>query len=306
MKLPWSNNSQRNRRAFSLVELMVSIVISIIVAAGIISILHSFLLNLEQTDDITAARQRGEMVISILASPVLHAGLGMPDEGERLTRAFASGETAELRKVTDRKNVLSVNAPDNGDIYITYAVPSGIVTREAALISGDMLLSPDLSSRVPTNMVQAYHGFLSNTKNWITFPTAGVPFLVTGTGDPEKPVFRAFSGGSGIIACYDELYYVRILRAYVKIGPDGKRVFYTEDPTLGIMQPRVDGVEKIYFKYQRGVLSAFVLCRGNRKNGHLDTGRKIKGWDESILPHIDSDSKKYRLCVIRGSWLVRN
>jgi hypothetical protein len=68
----------------------------------------------------------------------------------------------------------------------------------------------------------------------------------------------------------------------------------------------VDGVEQIYFVNEDGVLSVYVLTRGNKQNVDLADDRDIPGWDESKLPSIDSSSKKYRLSVTKGSWRIRN
>ena len=296
----------RKRNAFTLVELMIVAVIGLIISAAVVSILRLFILDFEQTYDITAARQRGEMVVSILEGPVLHAGLGMPDEGDLFGEAFASGKSGELSGVAGRGGTIVVDGSASGDLYVTYAVPGGILTEESADFSAGSVLSPSLRTDVPSGMVEAFSGSASDTKNWVTFPTAGVPFLVTDTADPGRLGLKAFSAGSGKVALYDGLHYIRAMKAYVAAGPDGKRAFYTEDLTLGSPQPRVRGVEKIYFSFMDEVLSVYVLCRGNKEDATMNAGRKIYGWDETVLPPIDAGSKRYRLAVTKGSWRIRN
>ena len=67
------------KQGFTLVEMLIALLLGTVIAGAVVTVLVVYVYNFEQTDDITAARQRGEMVLSILEGPVLHAGLGMPN-----------------------------------------------------------------------------------------------------------------------------------------------------------------------------------------------------------------------------------
>ena len=290
------NESSTGKRGFTLVELLIVIVVGLIITAGVVSIMWVYIFDFEQTDDITAARQRGEMVLSILEGPILHAGLAMPNESPDFADSFNSFNTLFS---TMTEPVIPSDGESNDKLHICYSLPSSrFVNSSQKITSVDMLVSID---QIPTLQEVAHDG--STFKSWISFPTAQIPFLIkSGETSATLTISRGNAGdGSGIIAQYDELHYVRAIHAYVSNGQ-----FYTQDMTISSAQPRVDGVEKIYFVNDGGVLSVYVLTRGNKIDAGLATDRSIPGWDEDLLPDIDTNSKKYRLSVTKGSWRIRN
>ena len=297
-----TSESSTGKCGFTLVELLIVIVVGLIITAGVVSILWVYIFDFEQTDDITAARQRGEMVLSILEGPILHAGLGMPNESPDFADSFNAFSDSALSDISSMDSPIRING-SNDEIYICYSMPSSNVITDSVDFSStssvDITMNEDL---VGTNIDD-----VSSLKSWLTFPTANVPFHVTSFTSPSENIsIETYANGSGIIAQYDELHYLRAIRALVQPDINGKNAFYTEDLTISSAQPRVDGVEKIYFVNDGGVLSVYVLTRGNKIDVGLETDRPIPGWDESILPTIDANSKKYRLSVTKGSWRIRN
>jgi hypothetical protein len=250
-----------------------------------------YVFDFEQTDDITAARQRGEMVLSILEGPILHAGLGMPNVSPDLADSFNN-----LNLIPDE--VLVPVSGDSGDVFqVCYSIPSSAVAESSHDIPSDTSTFQVSMDQVPTNVETG-----GTIKSWITFPTANTPLNVDTVSGTDLTLI-AYSEGSGLIAQYDELHYIRVLEAKVESG-----TFKVKDVTdsTSSFQSRVDGVEQIYFVNEDGVLSVYVLTRGNKQNVDLADDRDIPGWDESKLPSIDSSSKKYRLSVTKGSWRIRN
>jgi prepilin-type N-terminal cleavage/methylation domain-containing protein len=289
-------NGSSRKNGFTLVELLIVIVVGLIITAGVISIMWIYVFDFEQTDDITAARQRGEMVLSILEGPILHAGLGMPNASPDFADSF--------NNFSGLSGMDSPISPDNGtaeEIYICYSVPSSNVVINSHDFTADTSFDIVLNSSIDDAEVKT-----TDIRSWITFPTSNVPFHVSSITTATKTLkISPYADGSKTIAQYDELHYVRALRARVKDDGSGKKVFYTEDLSMGTgEQPRVDGVEQIYFKNEDGVLSVYVLTRGNKKDVGLDNPRAIPGWPSGIS--IDNESYKYRLSVTKGSWRIRN
>ncbi len=280
---------------FTLVELLIVIVVGLIITAGVVSIMWVYIFDFEQTDDITAARQRGEMVLSILEGPILHAGLGMPNESPDFADSFNN-----FTGVSAMDEPIRITGTDDDEIYICFSMPSSNVIADSVDFASDP--SPDITmnSSIDGNNIE-YDSTNPDLKAWVVFPTANVPFHVYSNFTSPNLSLESFGTGSGIIAQYDELHYVRAIHAYVSNGQ-----FYTHDLTISSAQPRVDGVEKIYFVNDGGVLSVYVLTRGNKIDVGLATDRSIPGWDEDVLPDIDTNSKKYRLSVTKGSWRIRN
>jgi hypothetical protein len=245
--------------------------------------------NFEQTDDITAARQRGEMVLSILESPVLHAGLGMPDTSPDFKNSFGEPSWLSMEDAVEVKD-------SSTDLYICYAMPSRNVILESADVTGG---SFDISMEKDIN--NTYIEANRNTfKSWVTFPTGGVPLYVTDKNADKLTIKAAQETGSRI-SQYDELSYIRAMHAWVYEG-----TFYTEDLTIQGQQPRVEGIEDIFFDYDsdNGLLTVYILARGNQKDSDF-AKENVLGWPEDKGAQEISNSQ-YRLAVVRGSWRIRN
>lgn len=284
----YNNCHSKEHDGFTLVELLIVIVIGLIVTAGVVSIMWIYIFDFEQTDDITAARQRGEMVLSILEGPILHAGLGMPVSLD----AFSG--LSLINSWTGPTNVSS------DEIKLVYSICSNIYAATSADLttSSDLVLGTDITLKDENGDINLPTGDSSlivnsnNIKGWALFPTANIPLRV-GT-DKLTPM------GDGIIAQYDALHFLRALEAKVE---DGKLKVKDIVDSSSSYQPRVDGVEKIYFEINDGILSVIVLTRGNKSGVFPNTVRNIPGWPVSDYSGVDMT---YRLSVTKGSWRIRN
>lgn len=281
---PKTIDNSSKTHGFTLVELLISLLLGTIIVGAVIGILMVYVFDFEQTDDITAARQRGEMVLAILENPVLHAGLGFPDSVD----VFSTLDQSE----TSWDQAISFNS-QNDEIYILYSV----ATDKYSAISDDFSKSDSIdisSSGLDLGIATVESN--SNPQHWIVFPTANTPFELNSTSKATAEL-----DGSGIIAQYDELHYVRSLEAKVVDGE-----FYVReniDKTAGF-QPRVDGIEQIYFENNNGILTVYVLARGNKQDSDFSAGTDVYGWPSADAPI--SNSGNYRLVTVRGSWRIRN
>jgi len=294
-------------QGFTLVELLISMLLGTIIVGAVIGILMVYVFDFEQTDDITAARQRGEMVLAILENPALHAGLGFPDSPD-----IFSDSTVEIK--TWDGTVSIINSPsgvESGEIRVIYSVPSTMYTASSIDFettdsididaTGIDLKKQDGTSITDLiNIGDPYIDFSTQDdtiKHWIIFPTANSAFAVNDVGR-----ITAENSGSGLIAQYDELHYLRTLEATVVDGEFKVR----ENLDGAGFQPRVDGIEQIYFKNSNGILTVYVLARGNKKDSDFAT-EVVHGWpsDEVAIDNAVKD-KGYRLVTVRGSWRIRN
>jgi len=288
------------KQGFTLVEMLIALLLGTVIAGTVVTVLLVYVFNFEQTDDITAARQRGEMVLSILEGPVLHAGLGIMPDSPDFYDSFKVNDSyvSNLLDTNEGKlrSPIQVEPEDSSaDLYICYAKPSHNVISDSADITGgsfDIFMEEGINN--------TYIEANKNTfKSWVTFPTGGVPMYVE-----SNPSNMRIKGSipeavksSGLISQYDELHYIRAMHAWVDGG-----TFYTEDLTIQGQQPRVDGIEDIFFDYDsdNGLLTVYVLARGNQKDSDFAT-QSLEEW-----PSDFPDDPQYRLVVVRGSWRIRN
>ncbi|HPI97438.1 MAG TPA: prepilin-type N-terminal cleavage/methylation domain-containing protein [Synergistales bacterium] len=283
-------------KGFTLVELLIVMVIGLVVAAGIFGVFFVFILDFEQTDDITAARTRGEMVLSILEGPILHAGLAMPDSTD-----VYSGDQV-LATVPSWSSFIEITGAESDELHVLYAMETGIYSQnEVSFDVNDELFGTSglsLSQNIPDSMMSTDS---TKTTGWILFPTSNnAVFEITGNNQ-----LNARTSGGGFIAQYDNVHTLRALRAYLGTNPStGRKEFYTQDVTVSSGQPRVDGIEKIFFEMDGDVFSVYILARGNKQGVDLDPNREIDGWPDTA--GYNGVDRTYRLSVTRGSWRIRN
>ena len=308
--------------AFTLVELLISVVIVGIIGGAAASLLYSYIGSFEQTSDYVTARQRGESVLAILERPVLHASLGIPESPDLVATSMdyvTKADTVFQKAFTDSGGGPIINtwyhpvvtaSPDRSlegaELRIVYAMPSGVVQKSGVYVSDASTFSLDLSgSGAP--LVDVTAPSRAQLDSWITFPTLGFPLYVSGGTTTEPRVQRPSSNtNSGFIAAYDELMYIRALRAFITTDSNGS-FFATEDLTAGSgSQKRIEGVRKLNFRFDpfTGVLNVSVLSQGNKRYTS-EVVQSLVGWPASA-DAITSEDRHYRLAVTSAAWRLRN
>ena len=90
----------KSRKGFSLVEILIAVVILSIVSIAAVGLFFAFTKHFEQSADLTAARQRGEMVLSRLELPALQAGLSMPNKTADFEKVFVVDTSPKIDLIT--------------------------------------------------------------------------------------------------------------------------------------------------------------------------------------------------------------
>jgi len=322
------------RRGFTLTEVLIAVVILSIVSIAATGLFFAFTKHFEQSSDLTAARQRGEMVLSRLELPALQAGLSMPNKASDFVSAFSVGTDPKVDLGTKLKGVIS---GWNKPVYlyetagtvgtttyykrlgIVYCLSSGIgvlgkhgadVDAQGVDVKAEAELELELSTACPENQVRVATS-PARTDGWVTFSGCQTPLAVTGinnTADP--PTLTVKSSRVDFIPFFAELQYVRALYAYVS-SPGGEHPsFYVEDVTRSPAQPLVEGVSQVLFSYDdtgsdaTNLLTVHLLVRGNRRFPGEVTSGDVPGWP--IPGTVTSEDRHYRLVAMSASWRVRN
>lgn len=282
---------------FSLTELLVALAILAIAISSILVVFVGFLKHFEQSDDVVAAQQRAESVLAYLQRPIQNAGLGLPSSSDQFKECFKDSGLPWANWDGAVSTALSFK-----ELRVVYAVPSG------AIVSSEVDFTKDQNTNV--FFVSGYSPPLaigtnpSKTNGWLTFPTGGFPCQVISKGPP----LTIQPKGSTAVARFDELFYLKAIRAYVGGASIQTKQFYVEEPGASGAIPLVDGVLDARFDYDatKGVLTMWLLTRGNRRYDTPQPFADKTYWDSSKFGDVPIDATHYRLKVTRTIWKVRN
>ncbi len=308
---------------FSLVEILIAVVILSVVGIAAVGLFFAFTKHFEQSADLTAARQRGEMILSRLETAVLQAGLSMPNKTSDFEDAFVVNTTPKIDLITALRNVISGwNKPvypyeKAGTVGTTtyykrlglvYCLGSGIgVLEDEHEVEADTDIVLKLSAACPDNQVKVATA-ASATDGWVTFSGCQVPFVVKSVDNANEKL-TVMASKRDFIPLFAELQYVRALYAYVSSPGGTSPQFYIQDVTRGLVQPTVEGVSQVLFSFDdsgtdaTNVLTVHLLLRGNRRFPGQVTS-SVPSWP--ISSTITDEDKHYRLVAISASWRVRN
>jgi hypothetical protein len=266
------------------VELLVSITILTLIMGAIIGLFYAIVLHFEQSDDITTAQQRGEMVATVIQRNILNAGLGISGD----VGVIFSGNP-----ISTWGNSISVASVDK-TLQVIFAMPSGaVLSGDLAAVSGTSVdISLDVTPSMPINTDVA------ETEAWVTFPSSPLVAKVLQKYSPTS--YRIEPRTSGHLYRLGELYHIRAMRGYAQNGS-----FFLEDVTLGTAKPIVEGIADVRFELLGDNLSSWILARGNRRADKAISPAFFPEWSDEF-GNITSEDQHYRLKVIRTVWRVRN
>lgn len=308
--------AKRKRRAFTLIELLIAFLITGVVMSVVLSFFFSVFKNYEFHQDISEAKQRGQVVLATIQPFVLNAGLGLPYGKTAFQNAFSglsvlfppqekrqfrsyvqlASDGIEAPEVsTDGKLIVAAPA-----LWLVYSVPSGTGVNDEIDIKKTVQQKIAITGDINTQQIVPGTTETSSLKSWISFPFATSPFCVVVRNSSSLEVVSQFDQ---TIAAFDELYYVRAVKIFIS-----NEILMIDRLDGAGAQPAVDGITGIWCEFDAEkdrVLSVYVLARSStqRKN---QTQNDIAGWASAALPKKDSLSPGYRYTVVSRSWRIRN
>ncbi|MCF4150385.1 type II secretion system GspH family protein [Dethiosulfovibrio sp. F2B] len=281
----------KKKRAFTLLEVLIALLITSLVAGSAVSLLYTYLRNYEQSSEYTTALEKGQMVLAYLESAVLSAGLGLPSDPGGYSHCV---ESDSLLKSWGAP----VSIVDEGKrIRLVYAVPLDVVTSAMTDFSPGGSTSVSLTGNVGGMTLEQAYLSKSSGQRWVSFLSVEAPFVTDSNGNPLDLVFRGKSPATS--AQHDPLIMIRTMEAYASGG-----VFYVNDNNVS-SQPVVKGVLKVFFEELPGnVLKVSVLTRGDVREDSPVPQENLPWPDAGDMP--TADDYRYRLSMTTSFWRVRN
>lgn len=289
----YMNNKKRN--AFTLTEILISILILGLIMGAVIGLFFAIVMHLQQSDDITTAQQRGEMVLTALGPKILAAGLGMP-------------ENASFDQFSDLDPSWSADVMLTGsnELTIIYAVPTDAIVSGEKSLSLGVAVSIDLTGTIPPNT--ELKNLPSVVAGWVVFPAARVALSVNDASPQSAPLVLV-PEAEGKIYGNDRLHLVRAVRAKV----DNEKWFVMTDLKTApeITRQVVEGIADIrfYLDTPKKNVTVKVLARGNQRHDSVVSPSTLPDWVDEPYKNkinIDAEDQHYRLKVVQRTWGLRN
>jgi len=302
------------RRGFTLVELLIAIVITGLVMGSVITILFSVFKSYELHQDLSEAKQRGQIALAAIHPFVLNAGLGLPNKEADFQAAFSGLDPVLPAQAARRFKGFVQLASASGDalssgtaapaLWLVYSEPSGAgVGKEYAVPKNP---SPHFPIEVEPFGTLAHASNLSTDasqlKAWISFPSASSPFRISSV-DTTAETLSLDSSSDQWIAAFDELHFVRA----VKISSAGG-VLKIDHLDGTEVRSAADGVAGMWCTFDPEgdrVLTVRVLARSGTKRSDQRQS-VIVGWPDDAVPAKSGLDSSYRYAVVSRSWRIRN
>lgn len=302
-----STKKDRTRRAFTLVEVLIALLITSVIGGASVSLLYTYLKNYEQSAEYTAALQRGQMALSVLRPAVLNCAFSIPwNPGEFSSLVSSFDPLGPAKSMKAPLEVDDIGAVKSGDLRILYALPSYFAAADAVEDISESfslsLLSKSMGLDDLTSLLDVTYD-----NEWLIFPSAGIPLQIEKKPSGLSLSFKSASGGfNGRIALGDRLFILRYLNAYVDKQP-GSSVpsLYVAD-NVKIAMPQIRGIRRVFFDWDRSssVLGVWVLSQGDIYLPEpLPQDLNWPAWSGYT---ITSEDLRYHLAVTHEAWRVRN
>jgi prepilin-type N-terminal cleavage/methylation domain-containing protein len=278
------------KSGFTLTEILISMIILGLIMGAVIGLFFAIVMHFEQSNDITTAQQRGEMVLTALGPKILAAGVGMP-----ATASFDQFSTLSSPSSWDSAVMVSGDT----ELTVIYAVPAeAVVSGETSLTSSDVSIS--LTGTMPIAAELKKQPAVA--AGWVVFPATGVALMVNDDTPQVSPLVLT-PQGTGIVYDHDRLHLVRAARCSI----DGANWFVMTDLKPEVTRHVVEGIADIRFdKSTDGKsLTIWVLARGSTRHDNEITGSTLPDWPDEFEP-IGPENRHYRLKVVQRTWGLRN
>lgn len=307
----------KKSRAFTLAELLISLLITGIVMSAVITLFFSVFESYTFHQDISEAKQRGQIALAAISPFISGAALGVPNAPATFQTAFTSpGPTSGVKKTAAALLPVAANKKFNGpvqlasgdvtlsgvvgsddivgpELWLVYGVPSGIGVGNDFEV--DNTEKPVLLTGTPSS--QYFEKNTDTLKSWVVFPASTAPFFVeNSTVNPKQWSLAARSNQK--ISAFDEMHYLRAAKIRVA---NGSLEVMRLDSAVNTWQPVVEGVVAIEFRFSSGrVLQVTVLARGTERHSKAYMNQ-IAGWDGPLPADMN-----YRYAAVTRSWRIRN
>jgi hypothetical protein len=315
---------RKARRAFLLVEVIVSVMVISLTAAGIMLGALAFLETGRYAEDVGAARERAEHVFSMIKLPLDHCGYGMPSDPYEYRKAFSEIklEPFSWGGAISINNVILSKAGGGGRrmdavCRIAFGLPSGVRVKKEISASPDRL---EVIAREKPSLLEIV-GAGDNpdfVKNWALLgailPRQRPLWLDNSSKSVSDETILLFKPGGGPISQdrvfipeNDEIFYLGAISCYVDFF-EGDYAFFIRDFRGGGGQPKVAGVADARFELDdsKKLLKVTLLVRGNRRYDRVKTAGTPVGWPEKYAPDIPAPLRRYRLFAYTESFGLKN
>ncbi len=307
----------RARRGFTLVELLVSIVLLGLVMSSVLMVFSSVLKSYEFHQDISEAKQRGQIALSAIQPYVLNAGLALPNRASTFQEAF--NQQSKITPVpgfpNDVKNFrgavqpadtplsLNISGTDTkkaaSALWLVYSVPTGAGVNYEYEFQKNDSQTIDVENFARLESENKLSKNSSDLRAWISFPSGTSPLNITAIDSGTKkitlnaPLLQK-------IAAFDEIHYVRAVKIHVN-----NNNLYVRSLLTGADQPIIEGIAGLWCTYDEEkdrVLSISVLSRGSTRHNEVFQ-TEVSGWPADAPQPTDLH---YRYTAVTRSWRMRN
>ena len=306
------------RKAFTLVEILISILILGVVMSAVMTLFFSVFESYKFHQDMMEAKQRGQVALAAIQPYISSSALGLPNRETPFQTAFTStagvSKTASallpanvLEKFTSPVQVASgdvvvsgvVNSDDisGSALWLVFAVPSGIGVENDYQIDGTGT-EIELTAVPPADLLIKD---TNSMKSWVAFPGSTAPMFVNSVNPSDGKKITLAARTAQKVSAFDELHYVRAVK--IKITNENLNVKHLSDG-LAVNEPWspvVEGIQDMLVEFTADrILRVSVLGKGSVRH-NVEYMSDIVGWDGPKPADM-----RYRYAVVTRSWRIRN
>lgn len=306
------------RQAFTLVEILISILILGVVMSAVMTLFFSVFESYKFHQDMMEAKQRGQVALAAIQPYISSSALGLPNRETPFQTAFtstagvlksASALLPEnvLEKFTSPVQIASgdvvvsgvVNSDDisGSALWLVFAVPSGIGVENDYQIDGTGT-EIELTAVPPADLLIKD---TNSMKSWVAFPGSTAPMFVNAVNPSDGKKITLAARTAQKISAFDEMHYVRAVK--IKIINENLNVKHLSDG-LAVNEPWspvVEGIENIRFEFTADrLLRVTVLAKGSVEH-NVEYMSSIPGWDGPMPAN-----RKFRYAAVTRTWRIRN
>lgn len=306
------------RQAFTLVEILISILILGVVMSAVMTLFFSVFESYKFHQDMMEAKQRGQVALAAIQPYISSSALGLPNRETPFQTAFTStagvSKTASallpanvLEKFTSPVQVASgdvvvsgvVNSDDisGSALWLVFAVPSGIGVENDYQIDGTGT-EIELTAVPPADLLIKD---TNSMKSWVAFPGSTAPMFVNTVNPSDGKKITLAARTAQKISAFDEMHYVRAVK--IKILNENMNVKHLSDG-LAVNEPWspvVEGIENARFEFTaERLLRVTVLAKGSVEH-NVEYMSSIPGWDGPMPAN-----RKFRYAAVTRTWRIRN